>query len=361
MTTPASRCAWGALLSAALLMAAGCSGGHSAKEPSPTVSRTTTAPTRTQDVAWVVLLRKWEERMSRRGSHATGVADGVRTKTRRQAELDVAVRPLERCAESLDREVGPPLVPRYRESYGLFRTACSAVAAWGTALDGAAGSGDGERIQQVDAKEAKVGEALGEAQRELESSFLAVQPLPIKGGNVSTSRIEPRFGRAMNKLVYKREDAAQIEVRCWSKEDWPKVKYEWGGYAGNIDFAGFAYDQFRVSVAPDYCASLVELVYEDERPTSGLPLFRAAASVALLAHEAGHLFESETNEARTECYAVQRVAELGRILGLGREYSDELARVYWEDLYPRNPPAYKTELCRNGGPLDLRPNSDSWP
>ena len=349
------------LLAAAVALLAGCSDEHRANETTSTVTRSTTTPTRSQDVAWVVLLRKWEDHMSNRGSHATEVADGVRRKARKQAELDLAVQPLERCAESLEKEVGAPRVPRYRESYGLFRTACSAVADWGRALDEAAGAGDAELIRNVDRKETRVGETLDEAQRELESSFLAVESLPIKGGNVSTSRIEPWFGRAMNKLVYKREDAAQIEVRCWSQEDWPKVKFEWGGYAGNIDFAGFAYDDFRVSVAPEYCASLVGLVYEQERPTSGLPLFRAAASVALLAHEAGHLFESETNEARTECQAVQHVSEMGRILGLGRAYSDELARVYWEDLYPRNPPAYKTPLCRNGGPLDLKPSSDKWP
>jgi hypothetical protein len=348
-------------MAAAIALLAACSDERRVNETTLTVTRSTTAPTGSQDVAWVVLLRKWEDHMSNRGSHATEVADGVRRKARKQAELDLAVQPLERCAESLEKEVGAPRVPRYRESYGLFRTACSAVADWGRALDEAAGAGDAELIRNVDRKETRVGETLDEAQRELESSFLAVESLPIKGGNVSTSRIEPWFGRAMNKLVYKREDAAQIEVRCWSQEDWPKVKFEWGGYAGNIDFAGFAYDDFRVSVAPEYCASLVGLVYEQERPTSGLPLFRAAASVALLAHEAGHLFESETNEARTECQAVQHVSEMGRILGLGRAYSDELARVYWEDLYPRNPPAYKTPLCRNGGPLDLKPSSDKWP
>jgi hypothetical protein len=350
-----------ALLAAAIVVPAGCSGSHAPKETASTVTKTTAAPTRAQDVAWVVRLRKWEDHMSGRGSRATRVADGVRRKARKQSELDLAVQPLERCAQSLDDEVGAPLVPRYRESYALFRSACAAVADWGRALGEAAGSGDAGLIGKVGQRETHVGEALDEAQRELESSFLAVEPLPVKGGDASTSRIEPRFGRAMNKLVYKSEDAAQLEVRCWSKADWPKVKYEWGGYAGNLDFAGFAYDAFRVSVAPEYCASLVDLVYDHERPTDGVPLFRAAASVELLAHEAGHLFESETNEARTECYAVQRVAELGRILGLGREYSARLARVYWEDLYPRNPPGYKTSLCRNGGPLDLRPSSDKWP
>ena len=306
----------------------------------------------------MVLLRKWEDRTGLRGSRATRVADGVRNKTRKQSELDLAVRPLLRCAETLDGEVGEPLVPRYRESYGLFRSACAAVSAWGRALAEGASSSDSS---QVHSKELEVQESLDEAQQELSSSFLAVEPLPVKGGNVSTSRIEPRFGRALNTLVYKRADAAQLEVRCWSKEEWPRVKYEYGGYAGSVDFAGFAYDLFRVSIDPTYCASLVDLVYGHERPTSGLPFLKMAASVALLAHEAGHLFESETNEARTECFAVQRVRELATILGTSRAYADELATAYWKDLYPRNPPGYRTPLCYDGGPLDLNPDSDRWP
>jgi hypothetical protein len=305
-----------------------------------------------------VLLRKWQDRMGRRGTRATAVADGVRNKAREQSELDAAVRPLEQCAASLDKEVGAPLVPRYRESYALYRSACSDVAAWGRALDEAAASSD---LSEVDAKEQQLEASLDEAQRELSSSFLAVEPLPVKGGDVSSSRIEPRFGRALNKLVYKSANAAQLEVRCWSKEDWPKVKYEYGGYAGNVDFAGFAYDQFRVSIAPEYCASLVDLVYRHERPTSGLPFVKMAASVALLAHEAGHLFESETNEAKTECYAVQRVREMATILGADPAYADKLATTYWKDIYRLNPPSYKTPLCYDGGPLDLNPSRKGWP
>jgi hypothetical protein len=47
-----------------------------------------------------------------RGSRAARVAGGVRNKTRKQSELDLAVRPLLRCAGTLDEEVGEPLEPR---------------------------------------------------------------------------------------------------------------------------------------------------------------------------------------------------------------------------------------------------------
>jgi hypothetical protein len=342
-----------ALSASAALLLAGCSSGGGGGDASSTTTRSESTPARKQDVAWLVMLRNWEGRLNYRSARATRVADDFRGGGDK-AELESAVRPLERCAETLDEVVGEPVVARYRHSYGLYRTACESISDWARALQDAS-------IDEQDAKETKALDQLDEADRALEASFLAVQPLPVKGGNVSSSRIEPRFGRALNRLVYKSADAAQIEVRCWSKEDWPWVKYEWGGYAGTLDFAGFAYDQFRISAAPEYCASLVGLVYGHERPTKGRALLQAAASVALLAHEGGHLYESETNEARTECLAVQRIDELGRILGLGGEYSDMLARVYWEDLYPLNTPAYKTELCRNGGPLDLHPDTDTWP
>jgi hypothetical protein len=341
------------------LLVAGCSNAEGDSEATSTAVTTRTQPTRKQDVAWLILLRKWESRIGRRSSRAEEVAGDVRSGTREQAALDRAARPLEHCAETLDDDVGEPRVPRYRQGYGLFKTACAAASAWAKTLRE---SGEDRSLaKQAAVQEQKVGDSFGDAETHLVSSFLAVKDLPIQGGDRSRSRIEPRFGRALNRLLYKSANAAQVEVRCWSKEDWPKVKYEYGGYAGNVDFAGFAYDGFRISIASEYCASLVQLVYEHARPTKGKALLYAAASVELLAHEGGHLYFSETNEAKTECYAVQRARELGRILGLGGTYSDDLAAVYWKYVYPHNTREYRTPACRNGGPLDLNPKSDLWP
>ena len=44
-----------------------------------------------------------------------------------------------------------------------------------------------------------------------------------------------------------------------------------------------------------------------------------------------------------------------------RSAFETLATTYWKDLYPRNPPGYRTQLCHDGGPLDLNPESDRWP
>jgi hypothetical protein len=105
----------------------------------------------------------------------------------------------------------------------------------------------------------------------------------------------------------------------------------------------------------------MRLIYRRERPEQGVALGMTAASVGVLAHEAGHLREVDMSEAETECFAVQKVRELAPILGTSTSYADLLARVYWEYVYPTEPADYRTGACRNGGPLDLNPRSDVWP
>ena len=176
----------------------------------------------------------------------------------------------------------------------------------------------------------------------------------------SRAATSPRAGssRASARAEHARLQACgcgTARVRCWSKEEWPKVKYEYGGYAGTVDFAGFAYDLFRVSIDPKYCASPRRPRVRHARPTSGLPFLKMAASVALLAHEAGHLFESETNEAATEYSRFSACASWRR-----SSARSPLTRTTWRRptgriLYPRNPPGYRTQLCYDGGPLDLNP------
>ena len=38
-----------------------------------------------------------------------------------------------------------------------------------------------------------------------------------------------------------------------------------------------------------------------------------------------------------------------------------MALLAWDLGYPNLPPEYQTERCRNGGPLDLDPESNAWP
>lgn len=86
----------------------------------------------------------------------------------------------------------------------------------------------------------------------------------------------------------------------------------------------------------------------------------SALGVHVLAHEAVHL-SGEMNEAVTECYGMQRSAEIAKALGATDMQAQSLSEFYWEVVYPDMPDDYRTAECVNGGPLDLHPDSDVWP
>ena len=111
------------------------------------------APTRTQDVAWVVLLRKWEDRMALRGSRATQspTACGARTASSPSSTS--------RCGRSngarsrWTRKWARRSSRAIARATGFSGSACAAVSAWGRALDEAASSSDGSQVRNVAQKE----------------------------------------------------------------------------------------------------------------------------------------------------------------------------------------------------------------
>jgi hypothetical protein len=346
---------------------AGCSGGESGERPSEAEKGAKAAPldrqrkpagrSPKQNAAWLVRLRKWRTGLLRAGIAADTIAAGKK-KPRR---LGRRLRPLTDCPRRLRVRVGEPGAPRYRRGYELFTEACEDISRWAIDVREAASRPDPD-LASLRTREEKVASRFDDASLILESALLAFKQLPTAAGPSRGSRIEPRLGRAVNRLLYGNAAALSIEVRCWSKRAWRQVKQEWRAYAGIGDVAGFAYDRNgHISIAPEYCARLMRLIYGRERPEQGVALGMTAASVGLLAHEGGHLRESDRSEADTECFAVQRVRELAPILGTSTSYADLLARVYWEYVYPTEPAEYRTGACRNGGPLDLNPRSDVWP
>lgn len=96
----------------------------------------------------------------------------------------------------------------------------------------------------------------------------------------------------------------------------------------------------------------------------GDPCERRAAELAyapgLLAHEAWHL-RGVVDEARTECYALQSTALVAERLGAAPEQAAAVAAWSYARVYPGLPARYRTGLCRDGGPLDLRPGSPAFP
>lgn len=81
------------------------------------------------------------------------------------------------------------------------------------------------------------------------------------------------------------------------------------------------------------------------------PTLQQVVAVHVLTHEAMHM-SGLTDEARTECAAVQRNARTARLLGAPPEAAVALARSYWSSRYPDLPESYRSGDCRPGGALD---------
>jgi hypothetical protein len=82
--------------------------------------------------------------------------------------------------------------------------------------------------------------------------------------------------------------------------------------------------------------------------------------VQSVAHESMHV-AGIRDEAKAECYGMQRLRRAAVPLGLTPAEGSFLARLYWRDWYPRSEGAYRSGECRDGGLLDLRPGSHIWP
>jgi hypothetical protein len=118
-------------------------------------------------------------------------------------------------------------------------------------------------------------------------------------------------------------------------------------------------------LAPGLCESRVALAYTGERP-SGVARLDSAFAVAVLMHEAAHLDEDCLTglagaEARAECWAAQRVRPAARRVGVPGGVARDLASAFSEEVDPTLHARSRAPLCRNGGPLDVRPSSDVWP
>ena len=95
------------------------------------------------------------------------------------------------------------------------------------------------------------------------------------------------------------------------------------------------------------------------RSDKSSPSPQQVVAVHVLAHEAMHM-RGLSDEARTECAAVQRDAQVARLLGASADEALALARAYWVSSYDRLPDAYRSAECRRGGALDESLPDPPW-
>lgn len=85
-----------------------------------------------------------------------------------------------------------------------------------------------------------------------------------------------------------------------------------------------------------------------------------AVAVNVLSHEAWHL-AGVRDEAAAQCYALQTNTDTALRLGASRDEALAVSRFVYRRVQPALPADYRTPVCRDGGPLDLRPGDPGWP
>jgi hypothetical protein len=111
-------------------------------------------------------------------------------------------------------------------------------------------------------------------------------------------------------------------------------------------------------LTPGRCLELYRLAFKGEVRSS-----QTARALAVLAHEAWHL-RGVSDEGTTECYALQTGVEIGQRLGLSADTARRMMRQQLVEnaLRSQASPAYRIPPdCRDGGRLDLKPNSAQFP
>ncbi|MGH3092414.1 MAG: hypothetical protein ACRDOG_08845, partial [Gaiellaceae bacterium] len=187
-----------------------------------------------------------------------------------------------------------------------------------------------------------------------------LRSLPEGGAEIAASRVDPLFAEAAEEIT---DDRFDFEVRCWTEGDWNEILAFWGPeLAGTEDavVAAFVAGLSDVQLSPEVCGTLTRFAYGPPRFRRGRPSPETALAVVVFAHEIGHTVIG-SNEAATECWAVQRAKTVARVFGATEATATAVGRVYLREHYPELPPGYQSAECHDGGALDLAPESSVWP
>jgi hypothetical protein len=156
---------------------------------------------------------------------------------------------------------------------------------------------------------------------------------------------EGRFSEEASRIA-----AKPVTIRCDESGDYVGVVQHADGVAevgGDLAY-----------LTPRRCLDLYRLAFEDEVRSS-----QTARAIAVLAHEAWHL-RGVRDEGTTECYALQAGVELGQRLGLSEDTARQMMRQQLTENALRGGASFEYVVppdCRNGGDLDLDPDSSRFP
>jgi hypothetical protein len=135
---------------------------------------------------------------------------------------------------------------------------------------------------------------------------------------------------------------------------------EAGDYVGAVQHADgvAAVGGNHAYLTPERCLDLYRLAFDGEVRSN-----RTGRAIAVLAHEAWHL-RGVFDEGTTECYALQSGVDIGQRLGLSEDRAHRLMRRELVDNARRGGTSAEYLVppdCRDGGRLDLKPDSSRFP
>lgn len=180
--------------------------------------------------------------------------------------------------------------------------------------------------------------------------------LPSSDHYSGTSVKQALLGKAayaLSKLLHRPKTVA---VACWSTFDWQHISGDNPDSAYSL--LGFYQPSMPrwLQLSPAICRSMETLVYHRPRFTNRI----TADGVDTLTHEMIHAL-GVSNEAVTECFAMQLTAYTAKALGVPWRYAENLGRETWWN-YPEHPPRYvNPAACREDGAWDIFPNKPSLP
>jgi hypothetical protein len=152
-------------------------------------------------------------------------------------------------------------------------------------------------------------------------------------------RLERRLEAAASEFV-----GSRVDVRC---QTFGGAFVDVGADLGYVVFGSDGRPERWTLIKREQCRELSGYLSSDKlNPTRS-----QIVAVHVLSHESIHM-SGVRNEARTECLAMQRDAEMARLLGAPPQAAGALAVAYWRDVYPAMPPAYRSEQCGPGLELD---------
>jgi hypothetical protein len=170
--------------------------------------------------------------------------------------------------------------------------------------------------------------------------------------------IEERYSEPAPRLADGIRAVSGIEstVRCWTKPGWKRLeKIMHRGLSGLADVG-----TYEIHLHPFACQG-VEYLLAGNRPETGDAALFVADGLVVLTHEGTHFTSAGSNEAVVECRAMQNAHLVAARLGIDEDYARRLAALYWERAYPRGDPVYGSSECRDGGTMDVHPETSDWP